>query len=453
MRRLNPPQIVALSFLLTIVIGTVLLSLPISVQGRENLSLIDAVFTATSATCVTGLIVKDTAGFFSPFGRLVILLLFQSGGLGIMTLSTLFAILLGRKLTIRRKVIVQNALDRHKIEGLTTLIKYILVVTFGIEILGAFLLFLKWVQAPGVSVNQAVWWSIFHSVSAFCNAGFSLFSNSFIGYKDNYYIIFVMSIMIILGGIGFVVLLDIKSLNFWRKNRFFILKRLNLQAKIVLTLTVFLILLGMAFFLFSENQNVLQDLSWKNKIFTSYFQSVTSRTAGFNTIDIGALRIGTLFFLIFLMFIGASPGSTGGGIKTATFGVVLAGLWAMVKNKKEVSLFKKTIPQYVIRKALVVFLMGLGWIVLVTLILSVVEGENAGRSSDSFLPILFEVTSAFGTVGLSTGITADLTTLGKVLIILTMYAGRIGPLTLALAIALREEKLIYRYPEEKIMVG
>ncbi|MEA3328594.1 MAG: TrkH family potassium uptake protein [Candidatus Omnitrophota bacterium] len=453
MNKLSPPQIVALSFLLVIIIGTVLLSLPISIQGRETIDIIDAIFTATSATCVTGLIVKDTGSFFSPFGRAIILLLFQCGGLGIMTLSTLFAVLLGRKLTIRRNVIVQSALGRHKIEGLTTLVKYILCFTFGIELLGAGLLFLRWIQGPGVSIKQAAWWSVFHAVSAFCNAGFSLFSDSFAGYRGDWYVILVMSIMIILGGLGFVVLMDTRKLKFWRRNKAFIFKTLNLQSKVVLTLTVFLILIGIIFFLFSEGQNTLKGLSFKDKILVSSFQSVTSRTAGFNTINIGALRMGTLFFLMFLMFIGASPGSTGGGIKTATFGVVAAGLWAMIKNKKEVSIFKRTIPKDVVRKALVVFLMALGWILLFSLALSVVEGENVGRSSNSFLPMLFEVTSAFGTVGLSTGLSSNLTSLGKVLIILTMYAGRIGPLTLALAIALREEKVIYRYPEERIMVG
>ena len=453
MNKLSPPQIVALGFLLTIVTGTILLSLPVSIQGPGRIDLIDAVFTATSATCVTGLIVKDTGNFFSPFGRGVILVLFQCGGLGIMTLSTLFAVLLGRKLTIRRNVIVQSALNRHKIEGLTTLVKYILCVTFGIELLGACLLFLKWVQCPGTTVKQAASWSVFHAISAFCNAGFSLFSSSFAGYRADGYVILVMSVMIILGGLGFVVLMDIRNLKFWRRDKVFIFKRLNLQSKIVLTLTVFLILIGIIFFLFSEGQNTLKGLSFKDKMLASYFQSVTSRTAGFSTINIGALRMGTLFFLIFLMFIGASPGSTGGGIKTVTFGVVLASVWAMIRNKEEVSLFKRTIPRYVVHKALVIFLMGLGWILLFSLALSIVEAETIGRSSKSFLPMLFEVTSAFGTVGLSTGLTPNLTIPGKILIILTMYAGRIGPLTLALAIALREKKIIYRYPKERIMVG
>ena len=453
MKRLNPPQVVALSFLVAIIIGTILLSLPISSKGPEKIKFIDAVFTATSATCVTGLVVKDTATFFSPFAQWVILVLFQAGGLGIMTLSTLFAILLGRKLTIRENVTIQSALNHHKIEGLSALIKYILLLTLGLEFLGALLLFLKWSRGYGFSAGQAAWHSVFHSVSAFCNAGFSLFSNSFMDYRDNLYIVLVMSIMIILGGIGFIVLLDIKNLKFWKKNKNFTINRVTLQTKIVLILTVALILIGTVAFLILENNGSLQGFSPKGKVLASYFQSVTSRTAGFNTINIGGLGMVSQLLLIVLMFIGASPGSTGGGIKTATFGILLATIWSMLRNRDRVSAFKRTIPRQVIRKAMVVFFMGLVWVLIFTAALCVTEARNIGTSANPFLRSLFEVTSAFGTVGLSTGITPYLSTLGKILIILTMYAGRIGPLTLALAITIREEKIVYKYPEEKIMVG
>jgi len=452
-KRLNPPQVVAISFLVAIIIGTILLSLPLSTRGPERINFIDAIFTATSATCVTGLIVKDTPTFFSRFGQWVILILFQAGGLGIMTLSMLFAILLGRKLTIKENVTIRSALNHHKIEGLSALIKYILSFTLGLEFLGALLLFLKWNRGYGVPAGQAAWNSLFHSISAFCNAGFSLFSNSFMDYQGDLYITLVISIMIILGGIGFVVLLDIKNLKFWKRNKDFTINRFTLQTKIVLILSAALILIGTLAFLTLENNGILQGLSWKNKILASYFQSVTSRTAGFSTINIGGMGMVSQLLLIFLMFIGASPGSTGGGIKTATFGILLVTIWSMLKNRDRISVFKRTIPRHVVRKALVVFFMGLAWILIFTIALSIAEGRNIGNSANSFLPFLFEVTSAFGTVGLSTGMTPYLSALGKILIILTMYAGRIGPLTLALAIAIREEKIVYKYPEEKIMVG
>ncbi len=452
-KRLNPPQVVAVSFLVAIIIGTILLSLPLSTRGPEKIKFIDAIFTATSATCVTGLIVQDTPTFFSRFGQWVILILFQAGGLGIMTLSMLFAILLGRKLTIKENVTIRSALNHHKIEGLSSLIKYILSFTLGLEFLGALLLYLKWSRSYGVSAGQAAWNALFHSISAFCNAGFSLFSNSFMDYQGDLYVTLVISIMVILGGIGFVVLLDIKNLKFWKRNKDFTINRFTLQTKIVLILSAVLILIGTLALLTLENNGILQGLSWKNKILASYFQSVTARTAGFNTINIGGLGMVSQFVLIFLMFIGASPGSTGGGIKTATFGILLVTIWSMLKNRDRVSIFKRTIPRHVVRKALVVFFMGLAWILIFTIALSIAEGRNIGNLANSFLPFLFEVTSAFGTVGLTTGMTPHLSTLGKILIILTMYAGRIGPLTLALAIAIREEKIVYKYPEEKIMVG
>ena len=416
-KRLNPPQVVAISFLVAIIIGTILLSLPLSTRGPERIKFIDAIFTATSATCVTGLIVQDTPTFFSHFGQWVILILFQAGGLGIMTLSMLFAILLGRKLTIKENVTIQSALNHHKIEGVSALIKYILSFTLGLEFLGALFLFLKWNRGYGVSAGQAAWNSLFHSISAFCNAGFSLFSNSFMDYQGDLYITLVISIMIILGGIGFVVLLDIKNLKFWKRNKDFTVNRFTLQTKIVLILSVALILIGTLAFLTLENNGILQGLSWKNKILASYFQSVTSRTAGFNTINIGGLGMVSQVVLIFLMFIGASPGSTGGGIKTATFGILLVTIWSMLKNRDRISVFKKTIPRHVVRKALVVFFMGLAWILIFTIALSLTEGRNAGNLANPFLSFLFEVTSAFGTVGLSTGITPYLSTLGKILII------------------------------------
>ena len=447
--RLKPPQIIILSFLCAIVIGTILLSLPFAVKDGNKISLVDSLFTATSATCVTGLIVKDTGSFFSPFGKIVILALFQIGGLGIMTFSTLFAIALGRKLTIRENVVIRRALNQQKVENLKDLIKYILAITLGVELIGAALLFLRWTRTENWTLTDTMINSIFHSISAFCNAGFSLFSTSFSRFFSDPYINIIMISLIFIGGIGFIVILDLPKLFAFRKG----FTKINIQTKMVLTVSIILIVIGALAIFFMERNNVLAGSTFKDRIFASLFQSFTSRTAGFNTVNIGNLLTPTLLVIVFLMFIGASPGSTGGGIKTCTFGILFATVSAMLHNKSRVSAFKATIPKEVVRKALVVFFLAITWIFLSAVALSFTEQARLGNSGNYFMKILFEVTSAFGTVGLSTGITPHLSVFGKVLIIVTMFVGRIGPLTAALAIALQQEKVIYTYPEERVMVG
>ena len=451
-RRLKPPQVVVFSFLITIFVGGLLLSLPQSSSDGTSIGLVDAFFTSTSATCVTGLIVRDTGADFSNFGQLVILFLVQIGGLGIMTMSTFFAILLGRKLTIRENIVIKSALDHHFVEGLKTLILYILGITFFIEAVGAFFLYRRFGD---------IYPAIFHSISSFCNAGFSLNSTSFVGYAQDGYVNLVMIALIILGGIGFVVLIDIPKIFRWFFRRMFLkrkedimhlISRISLQTKIVVTVSAILLLLGTVVFFLLENHKVLYGLELDQKILASFFQSATSRTAGFNTVPIGSLASPTLFFLIILMFIGASPGSTGGGIKTCTLGVLVAGAWSMIKNRGSIHIFKKTIPRSIFRKAIMIVGLAVTWIVLFTMLLSFVEDHNEAMPN-YFLRILFEVTSAFGTVGLSTGITPILSPAGKILIMLTMFVGRLGPLTLALAVAMKEQKIFYKYPEAKVMVG
>ncbi len=451
MKKLKPPQIVALSFLAAIIAGTVLLSLPFSTTSGDKVSLIDRLFTATSATCVTGLVVKDTSSW-APFGRIVILGLFQAGGLGIMTFSTLFAILLGRKLSIRDGVMIQGALNQPSAQGIKKLLLYIVCITFGIEAIGAGLLYSRWMHIGQWDSFTTFCNAVFHSISAFCNAGFSLFQKSFTGFQSDVFINLIMISLIFVGGIGFIVLLDISKLKFWRHDRRLIFSKITLQTKIALSVSIALILIGTLVIFLLENENVLQGLSLKEKILGSAFQAVTPRTAGFNTLPIERFAAPTLVFIIFLMFIGASPGSTGGGIKTCTFGILFATIVSMLRNRDRIWAFKKTIPRDVVRKALVVFVLAFTWIFLFSLILSITERATLGEDC-YFLKILFEVTSAFGTVGLSTGITPILSNLGKLLMILTMFVGRIGPLTLAMAIAMHEGKTLYNYPEEKIMVG
>lgn len=441
--KLTPPRIVLLSFLGAIFLGTILLSLPVSRQPGQNLSFIDALFTAASAACVTGLVVKDTGLFFSNFGQMVILVLFQAGGLGIMTLSTVFAVMLGKKLSLKENLVIQSTVGQEQKKSIITLLKYILLLTFMFEALGTIVLLLQ-----GFDLKSA----LFHAVSAFCNAGFSLYSDSFISYQGDVIINLVMIVLIITGGLGFVVLLELPQLRFYfskRKNRSL---RLSLQTKIVFGVSLVLLVLGTLGIFVLEDNTALAGLSFKNKICASFFQSASSRTAGFNTLEINSLSAGGKWCLIFLMFVGASPGSTGGGIKTVTLGVVLVSLGAMLRNRPHVSVFGRRLPREVLNKAIAIFCLALLWVFVFTLLLCVTE-SNYDHGSNVFIKILFEVTSAFGTVGLSTGITPYLSLMGKVLIIITMFVGRIGPLTLALAVALREQAPSLRYPEEKVMVG
>jgi len=448
LRKLKPPQIVAISFLAAILLGMVLLSTPAATTSGKGTSVIDSLFTATSATCVTGLIVQDTGTYFSGFGKTVIFILLQMGGLGIMTFSTFFAIFLGRKLTIKDDLVIQRTMAPNNVQNLTSLIKYILLITFGIEFLGTALLALRWSKITGWSFGELWINSAFHAVSAFCNAGFSLFRTSFSLFLGDAYINAIMIFLIVIGGIGFVVIMEI-PLFLQRKKNY----RMSMQAKTAISISAILIFVGTILFFALERNNVMTDMSTKEKVLSSVFQSVTTRTAGFNTVDIEKLATPTLYFFIFLMFVGASPGSTGGGIKTCTIGVLLATVISMFKNKDRATLFKKTIPKEVVRKALIVLFLGLGWIFFAVLLLVIAEGAKASGLDNFFLRMLFEITSAFGTVGLSTGVTSTLTTAGKLIIICTMFVGRIGPLTLALAIALKHEKVSYTYPEEKIMIG
>ena len=437
-KKLSLPQVLALGFLSAIAIGTILLILPAASSTQKSIGFINALFTATSATCVTGLIVLDTGKDFSTFGQLVILILLQCGGLGIMTMSTMFAFLAGKRISLRHRLLIQESLNQFSIGGLVRLAKYILIFTAVIEGVGAAILFFYWQRI--YSPLQALYLAAFHSISAFCNAGFSLFSDSLIRYKGDLVINLTFIILIILGGIGFLVLLEFFQ---YGKNR-----TLSLHAKLALKISLILILIGfiIIFFVESNNPSTLGNLSFSEKMFGSIFQSVTARTAGFNTIHIGNMQNATLFLIIILMFIGASPGSTGGGVKTTTFGLLILYVWSSLKGKEEIQVFKRRVSQDIIPKVLAVITLSVGLIIIMTILLSYVEGED-------FIKILFEVVSAFGTVGLSTGITPSLSLTGKIIIIITMFTGRIGPLGLALALIQKREPEMIRYPEEKIMVG
>ena len=434
--RLNTPRIVALSFLLTILLGTILLTFPSATEDGRGTGLIDALFTATSATCVTGLIVQDTPVYFSGFGEVVILFLIQLGGLGIMTYSAFIALLIGRFSFAQRQA-VQEMFEEER--NVMSMIFYIFKMTLAFECIGILLLFARWVFAFE-SPWQALWFSCFHSVSAFCNAGFSLFSDSLMSFASDPLINFTVVGLILIGGIGFYVVHDIIL---WVRKRS---GKLSLHSRLAVIVSAVLILAGFLVVFFFEFDGVLLEDNVSTKITTSLFQSVTTRTAGFNTIDIAALSNVTLTFFIVLMFIGASPGSTGGGIKTTTFAILLLSVKTLFQRKEHVEVFGRTIPYHGLMKA---FTLMISAIVLVFLVFSLLLSfENK-----PYIDLLFETVSAFGTVGLSTGITPELTNTGKLLITLLMYLGRIGPLTFGLALAgsIRKGKIIY--PEARVIIG
>jgi len=448
MGKVTPPQILILSFLSVIIIGTVLLSLPIATNAEGELSLVDSLFTATSATCVTGLIVQDTGIYFSSFGKWVIFALFQIGGLGIMTFSTLFAVLLGRKIGFNETDVIKRTLYGQNVLGFRKLLKYIILIALGIEAFGAVILFFRWKAVTQWSVVETIQNALFHSVSGFCNAGFSLFKSNLMQFQNDPVTNLTMIFLIVAGGIGFIVIMDLAGLLFRKGVR----KKINLHTKTVLTMTLILILSGAIMLFVFEKDNTMAGMSLGERILASGFQSVTARTAGFNTLPIGKIAVPSLMFIVFLMFVGASPGSTGGGIKTTTFAVLGAAIVGMIKNRRRVMIFGRSVPKKIIREVIVIFFLALSWVFLVTIIISFSEGIT--KNPDGTLSkTLFEVVSAFGTVGLSTGITAGLNSFSKVCLALTMFAGRVGPLTLALALAFHERKDNYYFPEEDLMVG
>ncbi|MDP8200785.1 MAG: TrkH family potassium uptake protein [Candidatus Tenebribacter burtonii] len=437
----NPPVLVMLTFFLAIFIGALLLMLPVATSPGEETSLLGALFTSTSATCVTGLIVYDTGMHFTLFGQIIILTLIQIGGLGIMTISSAFAIILGQKLSLRRESVMQNVIGESNKLDMINLVRNVIIVTITLELLGAVILYFTFIS-KSYSVNQAIYHSIFHSISAFCNAGFCLYSDSLIKYLDNFNINFVITSLIILGGIGFPVMKDIQRTI---KNKFRF-KRLSLHSKIVLSATFFLLLAGTLAFFISEYNNEMKGFSFFDRLFASYFQSVTTRTAGFNTIDTANLSKGSSFVSGILMFIGASPGSTGGGVKTTALVVVFISFVTMFRGHKDVNIFKRKVSENIIKKVMALVAASIAFLAFMIFLLLLFEPFTLEKT-------IFEAVSAFGTVGLSMGITAKLSEAGQIIIVLLMYLGRVGPLTLMFAISQTKDRSSFTYTEEKISIG
>ncbi|GBG55119.1 K+ transporter Trk [Sporomusaceae bacterium FL31] len=437
--RLTPYQILSLGFAGLILVGAILLMTPLASTTGQSLSFIDALFTSTSAVCVTGLAVVDTGTYFSLFGQIVLISLVQVGGLGIMTMATLMALIMRKKIQLRERLIMQEGMNQLTFAGIVRLTKYVIQATLAIELIGGTVLAAHWYPEYGL---KGIYFGYWHAISSFCNAGFDLLDGyqSLTLYVDDITVNLTIGLLIILGGIGFTVLADI-----WENRKF---DALSLHTKVVLVTSALLIFIGtiMIFILEYSNSSTLGELSLKGKIIGSYFQAISPRSAGYNTVSIADLRPATLLFIIMLMFIGASPASTGGGVKITTFAVLTAAIWALIRGKKDAELFQRRIPQGIIYKSFAVVFIASALIIFVAMMLSISE-------SFPFLNILFEVVSAFGTVGLSTGITSSLTDTGKLWISLTMFAGRVGPVTLALALAMRTKKSTIQYPEGKITIG
>ncbi|KPK81444.1 MAG: hypothetical protein AMS25_06440 [Gemmatimonas sp. SM23_52] len=444
-----PTRLFLLSFGLLILVGTLgLLFLPGLYEGAR-LGFVDALFTATSAVCVTGLIVVDTATYFTPLGQAWIALLIQLGGLGILTFTTLLIVLLGRRTTLGMEEAA--GAQAHVLRHLDpkSLVKAVVISTFLLEALGAVALWLTWSGRFGTA--GALWPAIFHAVSAFCNAGFSIFSDSLLGFQRAPATLLLISSLIVVGGIGFIVLADLRARYLSRTTT-----RLGTHTQLVLISTAIFLAAGMVLFLVFEWDDQLRHLSWPSRVVNALFMSVTPRTAGFNTIDYDVSTNPTFFLTILLMIVGGSPGSTAGGLKTTTAALLGLALWGRLRGQQSVSIRGRTVPAETVQRASGLAAGGLAFIAVAVFLLAMTEipaAETADRTQ--FLRLVFEAHSAFGTVGLSTGVTPALSTVGRLIITCVMFVGRVGPLSVASAMAFAEArtKVRYRFPYEDVVIG
>jgi len=438
---INPARVMATGFIGLIITGSILLSLPLA-QGPGELSFIDALFTATSAVCVTGLVVVDTGTYFTPFGQTIIMLLIFFGAIGFMTMTTIIFLFLGRTITLRRSLVVKEILGQESLHKLPGLVKNVVLMSFLFIIFGTVILSIRFV--PLFGSDQGFFYALFHAVSAFGNAGFDLLGNysSLTGNPVDYLVNGTIMFLFIIGGLGFTVILELFDRLQFRH-------RLSLHSYMVLIITAILLIGGTVLVLVLEfnNPSTMGNLSLPGKIFTALFTSATPRTAGFSVLDTGAMKIPTLLILIVFMFIGASPTSTGGGVKTTTVGVVFLTLFGMIQGRREPVIYKRRFPLHQIMKAVSIISAAMVLIFITTFIMSAFESYD-------FMDLLFEAISAFGTVGLSTGITPELSVPSKIILIITMFGGRIGPLSLLVALAGSIKKdPVLRYPEENLMIG
>ena len=448
--KLSPPKLLLLSFFGLIIIGAFLLMLPKMTHIEGSMPFFDALFTSISASCVTGLIVVDTATYFTVRGQFIIMLLIQLGGLNIISFATLFALMARRSVGIKYQSIIQDNFSIGSINESKTLIKKVFQFSFFIEIVGAVIIFFSWGdEAHFPNLRAKIFDSIFHAISAFNNGGFSTFSDGLfeVSIRHQNLLQITIAFLIILGATGFTVLHEIFNLRELKEKWNKPWKKLSVNSKISLNTSIVLIVVGTIAYLLLEQNHTLEGLNLFDQITSAFFQSVTTRTAGFNTVDIGAISIPMVIFMLMLMYIGASPASTGGGIKTNTFTVLFMSAYSTLRGKKTIDIDKKTISFDSVNKALLIFLFSISVIFISVFILTITDGDKA------ILDLAFEEVSAFATVGLTRGITSDLSTGGRIVIMISMFVGRVGLLTLGYALSKRFISTDYKYPKAKIIIG
>lgn len=449
-RDLNPGQMALVGFASIILLGSLVLMLPVSTNG-ENLGFLDALFTATSAVCVTGLIVVDTGSKFTPFGQAAILVLIQAGGFGFMMMGSFFLLMLRRKAPIGMREGAGASYLRLHDYSLGRLVAASVLVTIAIESAGAVLMMSHW--AGEMSLGEALWQSVFHSVSAFCNAGFSLFPDSLASRRSDPFVSYGLMAMIVLGGLGFFVMVDIWDTVGRDPNP--VRRGLSFHTKIVLAVSAWLLFSTTLLIYFIEREHSLAGMAGGQAFTQALFQAVTSRTAGFNMLDIGQLSNASLCVVMFNMLIGGAPGSMAGGLKVTTLGIVFIVVISRLRRWSTPSMFGRSINRENMEKAVTLILIAAALIAVAVIALLVTElgGTPHPESRGMFIEYLFECISAFGTVGLSTGVTPGLSAPGKLIIIALMFTGRLGPLTLMFALERRKPPASYRYPEERILIG
>lgn len=440
--KLTQTQMIVVGFMLIILTGSLLLMLPWASRSHEVTPFLDTLFTATSASCVTGLVVVDTWSHWSMFGQVIILILIQVGGMGFMTLGVFMAILLRRRIGLKTRGVLQESINSLQIGGIVKLAKKIIQGTVFFESVGALILMYRFI--PKVGMVRGIWYGIFHSVSAFCNAGFDLMGyvepyQSLCGYAGDWLVNLTIMSLIVIGGIGFFVWDDIAT----KKLK---VRRYTLHTKLVLMTTLALIIGGALFFFFTEQSNVLRNMPFAERIWASFFQSVTARTAGFNTVDTGALTEGSKFVTILLMFVGGSPGSTAGGIKTTTLIVLLVCVRSNMRQEKGYNILDRRLDEGVVRKACTVMCTNLLLMLTATIVMLALQPF-------ALTDVLFETASAIGTVGMTTGITRSICSISKAVLIFLMYCGRIGSLTFALSLRGNKHEPAVKQPVEQVMIG
>lgn len=443
--KLTPTQFIVLGYASAVIIATLLLLLPISRKPGVQLSFLDALFTAVSGVSVTGLTTVSTADTYSVFGIIVLMVTFQIGGIGIMALGTFLWLILGRNISLTYRRLIMIDQNRHHLSGLVQLIRLLFFMAFLFEAVGAVVFSIYFYIADYVDTwKQAIYYGTFHAVSSYTNAGFDLFGDSLFRFADDYFVQAVTMVLIMLGAIGFPVLLEVREFIVQRKRNF----RFSLYTKLTTITFLLLILLGGTGILLMESHHFLANKAWHEKLFYAFFNSVTARSGGLSTMDVSELSAPSQFFISILMFIGASPSSVGGGIRTTTLAVVFLALFTYAKGKYEVRAFHRSIKEEDVKKSFVVFSVGTLLSVSAILLLDLIEQQNFSLSA-----VIFEVSSAFGTCGLSMGITSDLSNLGKMVVMLLMFIGRIGILSLLFIFRTNNKKESYHYPKEDLIIG